>query len=104
MIFLKKNFFFLNSTHSNAEVLNVFGLGELDALGEGLEGAVGCIVLDEEPVDVLAQRPHHQAHHHALEDGVEVEEFVRLQLQPLLLHLLLEFSLSMFNLRIVANN
>lgn len=51
-------------------------------------------MLDEQLVDVFSQWPHHQTHHHLLEDRVDVEELVRPQLQPHLLHLALKLGLA----------
>ena len=88
-----------SATHSNAEILYVFGLGKLDAVGESLDRAVGRIVLYEELVNVFTKRPHHQAHHHALKNRVQIEELVGLKLQPFLLHLLLELTFTVLYLR-----
>lgn len=88
-------------THSDSEVLYVFGLGKLYAVGQGLNRAIRRVLLDEEPVDVLAQRPHHQVHHHALEYGVKIEKLVGFQLEPLFLNLLLELAFAMLNLDLI---
>ena len=84
-------------TNSNAEILNVFPLGMLDVLGESLQRASGHVMLDKQSVNVFPERPHHQAHHHALQNRVQVQKFIWLQLYPFFLHFLLELPLAVLH-------
>lgn len=46
-------------TNSNTEILNMFPLGVLDALGEGLQRTSSRVMLDKQSVNVLSERPDH---------------------------------------------
>lgn len=66
----------------------------LDALRKSLQGPSGSIMFHKESVNVFPERPHDESHHHTFQDGIQVQEFVRLQLQSLLLHFFLELPLA----------
>lgn len=92
-----KDLFRPQNTHANAKVGGCLAVGVLHVLHQQLDVAAAAVVVHKQPVQVLAQRQHHQLMHHPLQNGVQIEELVRLQHRARPQHLLLEVALAMLD-------